>query len=248
MVDRSYDIYYALQSKLLAYWDAERVDLIYPTPSEGSSVSMWRDIVAGRPATQGTGAAQPVWQSAGIGNHPGISFDGLDDTFLFNLPAGTFPSGIVPCEMWALGKSLAASSDTSTRYLFSMGDNATLRGVRASGSNETTTIFRMGGALSGTGTTTILPLNRGVLPSFCRLQTGSTQASATTNGSIADMVTGSIVPNAGAVRIRIGGSPFSVANGLFNGVISLCALFKEALTDAEAGDLSRYLEYRRYLP
>src|SRR5262245_31893093 len=66
----------SLGASLLAWWSADRGDLI---TQSGGVVSSWKDSVAAYDCTA-AGSVQPAYSATGWkGASPGITFDGVDD-------------------------------------------------------------------------------------------------------------------------------------------------------------------------
>lgn len=107
----------ALGSSLLAWWDAERPDLI---TAPGGAMSIWRDIVGGYDVTQAVGASKPVYSATSFNGRPGVSFDGIDDELTGAFPA-SFPTGAIPNEIWGVTSQDALAADVSSRVVAACG-------------------------------------------------------------------------------------------------------------------------------
>ncbi len=101
---------------LLAWWTADRPDLITTT---GAGVSSWRDTVAGYNLVQGTDAARPVYSATSFNGSPSVTFDGTDD--FLSMASQPFPQGASPFEVWLVVQQDAAEADADTRRVFAFG-------------------------------------------------------------------------------------------------------------------------------
>lgn len=111
-----------LGSSLIAFWDAERSDLV---TRSGGLVSSWKDVVGGYDVTQATGASKPVWTTGAFNSRPGLIFDGVDDQLsLAGFPAA-FPTGANPCWMWGCVSQEKTTADSSRRDILQYGDSST---------------------------------------------------------------------------------------------------------------------------
>lgn len=111
-----------LGASLLAWWDAQRSDLITQL---GGAVSSWKDIVGGYDAVQALGASKPVYDSTGFNGSPAIYGDGLDDELtLAPVPAG-IPVGAIACEEWWLVDQRSLVADTTARTIGGWGGSTT---------------------------------------------------------------------------------------------------------------------------
>ena len=190
----------ALGSDLIAYWDANRGDLI---TSEGNAVSAWLDIVAGYSLAQGTEGFKPIYSPTSLNNAPGITADGTDD-YLTCVDAGllsALPAGANPSETWVLFSQAALPADTTERFIVAYGGTSLITGraisrIVTSGTNRTRS--RTGdGAASTNISDTVVDLS-GV--HVVRQVVGATSTSLYIDGGSA--VTASVVPSTTASRLR----------------------------------------------
>src|SRR5688500_3331977 len=65
-----------LGASLLAWWTADRADLI---TLSGSQVTSWKDVVAGYDVVQGVGGSRPLWSATSFNGAPSLTFDAIDD-------------------------------------------------------------------------------------------------------------------------------------------------------------------------
>ena len=95
---------------VLAWYAA---DQITSPPASGSALSSWNDLSGnGYTASQGTGAAQPIYQTNQLNGLPAVSFDGTDDSL-----SATIASLSQPFTVFAV----AARIGTSTICVWSSG-------------------------------------------------------------------------------------------------------------------------------
>jgi len=88
-----------LGASLLAWWTADRTDLI---SLSGSQVTAWADVKMGHTVTQAVSASRPMFSSSVFGGSPGVDFDGVDDALV--MASHPFPLGASPCEIWAVAE------------------------------------------------------------------------------------------------------------------------------------------------
>lgn len=111
-----------LGASLLAFWDAERTDLI--TKDGSNLVSSWKDVVGGYDAVQAIGASKPLWSATGFNGRPCVIPDGVDDEMtLAPVPAG-IPTGANGCIIWALVDQTALPADATARVVAAYGGSS----------------------------------------------------------------------------------------------------------------------------
>lgn len=232
----------SLGSDMLAYWDANRPDLI--TRDGSNLVSSWRDIVAGYDAVQGTGADQPVWSDSSFNGAPGVDFDGTSD-FLTCTDAAllaALPASAAPCELWILGQQDALAADATLRPCLGYGNTAAnsrflARDVPAGANRGRLNVGDGVGATAVIGNAVDCS-GRVVL----RGEVGATQSTITVNGTVDDTDAG--VPATTATRFRIGSAVAATPTTFWNGQI-VVAIVTAALSAAKATALQSYLMSRR---
>lgn len=226
-----------LGSSLLAWWRADRPDLI--THASGA-VSSWKDTVAAYDAVQ-AGAGMPTYSATSFNGFPGITFDGTDDEL--TLASQPFPSGASAAEMWAVVSQSALAADSSTRQLFGYGgtSNATRRAIvrRVSGG-----VNRFGADIGDNSVAQ--PINDAAVDfsgrHVLRVAVGATSTSVTINGGTP--TSGSAVPATGTTRARIGASTANTPANFWNGIVH-DIIITSALSASKAAQLQAWLMARR---
>lgn len=200
-----------LGSSLLAWWTADRPDLI---TLNSTAVTSWKDVVAGYDAVQGVSASRPIYSATSFNGAPGLTFDSVDDEL--TLASQPFPSGASPSEIWAVVQQDALGSDASARRVVSYGGSTTnndLRQLIRSQTGGTTSALQ---ALVGTGAATTVALNTSVAfqgRNLARVKFEATQIRADLNGNAG--TPSAAVPSTGSTRFRIGAATFGA--GFWNG-------------------------------
>ncbi len=228
----------ALGSDLVAYWDANRSDLI----TIATGVSSWKDIVAGYDAAQATGASQPAFVASSQIDGA-VIFDGTNDALacLDATLLSALPSGAVASELWVVFRDDATSG---TRYAFSYGaGNSTGRHVGSTGANQTAfgTVGDGGSAqnITAVGRLTGNVNNTHVL----RLQVGATSTILSLDGVVDPVAPLVVVPSTTNTRLRIGAAPGAAAGQFLQGPITI-AIVTKPLTAQKAAALTTYLQTR----
>lgn len=111
----------ALGADLLAYWDADRTDLM--TRDGSNLISSWRDVVAGADLTQPTSTLQPAWSATSFNGAAGVTPDGVDD--FLQLAPHPFWTGATAGEIWAVAAQDALVGDTGQKILVAVGAGST---------------------------------------------------------------------------------------------------------------------------
>lgn len=200
-----------LGASALAWWTADRADLI---TLSGSEVTSWKDVVAAYDAAQGTSARRPLYSATSYNGAPGVTFDGTDDRL--EMASQPFPSAANPCEIWVITEQQALAADTSERAVFGYGGGSAATARRASRSVNTGTVRAMNRVGTGAGsgaieTTTPENLGRHVM----RARIDATTYGISIDGNTE--VTGSIVPATGSTRAVIGAT--DALGGFWQGVV-----------------------------
>lgn len=138
-----------LQTDLVAWWSADRADLI---TTSGGLITSWKDVVAGYDKVQGTGTARPAYSATGFNGAPCADYDGSDDQLTLTGVPAPFPIGADPCEMWVVFDNEAPGADTATRRLFTYGGatTATARAITLVGTAGTQFLSGFVGTGGGT--------------------------------------------------------------------------------------------------
>ncbi|MCK1367602.1 hypothetical protein [Bradyrhizobium sp. 62] len=230
----------ALGADLIAYWDVNRPDLI-----TGLNVSSWRDIVAGYPAVQATGSAQPVYSISSFNGAPGIAFDGASQQLTCTDAAflAALPSGAGPYEIWALIQQDALPADTTERIAVAVGGASLVTGralsrIVTSATNRARSRTGNGAASTNIDDTAVDLSTRHVL----RLAVGATSSALTVDGGTPS--TASVVPSTTNTRLRLGASNATAAVNFWQGQIA-AILITQPLSAAKAAALQSYLTRRK---
>lgn len=223
-----------LGASLLAFWDAERSDLI---TQSGGTVSNWLDSVAGYNLAQATGASKPTYGATSFNGRPGINFDGVDD--FLNLESQPFPSGENGCEIWWIGEQLAPASDANIRYLFCYGGNSANNGRMLSRlQSASRPHFRTGTGASSVFTS---PVGSEFIGRCCAraiiAPTQTTMANGSTNYIRSLSVAG--IPATGTTRVRLGANLSNTASQ-FGWMQTAMLAVTDLLSDQQAADMWRY--------
>lgn len=230
----------ALGSSLLAWWDAERSDLI---TQSGGLVSSWKDIVTGADAAQSSGSLKPAYSATGFNGRPVLNFDGTDDQLSIASPPATLPIGAAACELWVAVNQTALGSDVNNRFAFSYGanvstDNRSIERVSTTSNNRAN--VRCGNGTSafsssqGTVDFSGLHIERAVIDGANIWVEIDGIASTPT----------ACVPASTATRCRIGANSGSSPGNYWQGGIN-SALVTGLLSAANATLLYNYLNTRR---
>jgi len=229
-----------LGASLLAWWSADRVDLM---TLSGSQVVTWLDIVAGYAVTQGVSGSRPTYSATSFNGSPSVTFDGTDDELTLGSVPGTFPTGGTAGEIWALVDQLNLGTDATNRGISGYGGdtNATQRRLlRETLSNNNRAACMVGNGAS-TATADVLTVDfsgRHVV----RAVVGASSTVVTIDGTSGSGA--SVTPSTGTSRVRLGAVPNTVAGAFFNGRIR-DAIFTNALSADQAALLQTYLLNRR---
>jgi hypothetical protein len=215
----------SLGTSLLAWWTADRPDLI---TLSGASVTSWKDVKNAYDVTQGVSASRPVYSATSFNGAPGLTFDGTDDALV--LASQPFPSGASPSELWAIVSQDALAADTSVRCAGGYGSlNATSRRLNrivTSGVNRGQVIAGDGAGATGPSGTTVDFSGRFVH----RGRVTATQTTQTLNSS--NDGSASVVPATDTTRVVIGASPGGASGASFyNGKIRDFIITAQLSTD-----------------
>jgi hypothetical protein len=229
----------ALGSSLLAWWDAERSDLI---TQSGGLVSSWKDIVGAYNVAQGSGSLKPIYSATSFNGRPGITFDGLDDQLnLAGVPAA-FPTGSDPCEMWGLVDQTRLGTDANDGAIVAYGNgvDAGRTAMRRSVSNTNRAV-----AMVGTGAAHPTSVNSAV--DFSGRHVARAIIGSSTSNQNVDGVAGtdaSIVPATSATKLVIGGDALTTPGSPWQGVHN-SVLITAPLSAAQASLMYAFLNARK---
>lgn len=230
-----------LGASLLAFWDAERTDLI--TKDGSNLVSSWKDVVGGYDAVQAIGASKPLFSATGFNGRPCVIPDGIDDEMtLAPVPAG-IPTGANGCIIWALVDQTALPADATNRHIITWGLNSNTNRYIArlvnSGANR-------GFAAAGNGTTGIVSINTSVDFSGRHLVSG--RVSATDVQADVDGVAGSpsaVTPATGATRLRLLAASAGTAAGFWQGPANAIFITSPTLTAGQLASITAWANARK---
>ena len=212
-----------LGASLLAYWNADRSDLITLNTNK---VTSWKDTVNAYDAVQGTDAARPTYANKSL------TFDGTDD--YLELASQPFPT---EHEIWTVFKQDATSGDGVTRILFSMG-------VSTNGRYIARTTINQFHQIVGNGTT--WPTTTVTSPTITTRHLGRSRVTGSAEFLSVDgnaEVTQAVTPAAPTTRVRIGVSSSSLA-GFWTGKVR-DIIVTNALNSVQANQLQTYLLKRK---
>lgn len=218
----------SLGDDLLAWWTADRADLI---TLSGSQVTHWLDVVAGYEVVQALGSSRPVYSATGFNGAPGLTFDSVDDYLHFNL-TGQFPAAGNGSELWAVCQQAALAADTSARCVASYGDSNFTADRRLR--RSVTGGVNRGQATVGTGAGTLTPTNTTVDLSsrhLIRAMFGAATTTVEVDGG--GGASSAAVPSTTALQFAIG----SIPNGLgqyWNGKVRDILVAKPLSTEKAA--------------
>lgn len=227
-----------LGASLVAWWDAERSDLI---TQASSLVSSWKDIVGAYDVVQTTGASKPAYSATSFNSRPGITFDGLaSELTLVGIPA-SFPIGAVAGEIWGVVDQTALAADATNRQAATYGNGAssTVRGLTRSvsvGVNRAA-YYCGDGTSKHADEATVNYSGRHVHRGIADGTTIYSEIDGTRSSGVAS------VPATAAGRVRIGANSTASAGNFWQGVIST-VLVTSILTAAEATQLYAFLNRR----
>jgi len=110
-----------LGASLLAFWDAERADLLTLATA---AVTTWTDATAnGYAITQSTTSAKPTYSATSFNSRPGVTFDKANSQRLVRTGIGSLPVNADPCEIWLVMDQTALVADTALMSLFEYGNS-----------------------------------------------------------------------------------------------------------------------------
>lgn len=227
--------------KVLAWWTADRADLI---TRSGSQMTSWKDAVAGYDCVQAVSGARPLWSATSFNGAPAATFDASDDEMTLTGVPGSFPTGAASGEIWGILQQDALPADGSARRLLSYGgvtnnDSRYATRTAVSGVNR-------GGITAGNGAAAIAAADVIVNYSSRHVQrsvvTGSQIRLSVDNGAMTADV--ACVPATGTTLVRLGASTSGI--GFWNGKIR-DIIVTSILTTDEAAALMAWALPRRML-
>lgn len=233
-----------LGAPLLAWWDAERADLITHV---AGAVSSWRDVKNGYDLTQPSGGGQPTYSATSFNGRPGITADGTSDSMeLITGVSAWIPTGAAVSEDWYVFDQTRDDADAqAVSVLGGWGDTTGNNTSRLTGrilSTVSRAQARTGtGASSSVSTNTSAAFNgRHVVRSIVSATTTTMEIDGVPNTPVA------VVPGTAAVntRVRLFSNLASTPGGLAKGVLSTRLIFGTLLTAPQATQLYTYLNRR----
>jgi hypothetical protein len=146
---------FRLGASLIAWWDAERTDLI---TQSGGLVSSWKDAVSAHNLVQSSGSVKPAFSATSFNGRPGLTFDGTDDAIaMASLPAA-FPTGANPSWLWGVVEQNRPDADTLNGDILQYGSSSTTALTRRILRARSSAVSSLA-ASTGDGTTTTSTLS-----------------------------------------------------------------------------------------
>lgn len=105
-----------LGASLLAWWTADRADLI---TLSGAQVTSWKDVTHAYDVVQAVSGARPLYSATSFNGAPSVTSDATDDEM--TLASQPLPSGADPCEIWGIVQQDGLPADATVRRFFSYG-------------------------------------------------------------------------------------------------------------------------------
>lgn len=233
-----------LGSSLIAWWNADRADLI---TTSGSQVTSWLDIKAGYNMVQGVSAARPLYAADSFGGAPGITFDGTDDEMSCADAAlvAALPIGSAPGELWALLDQTRDPSSATQEYFVTYGSAANT--ARRLGRTVIAGVNRLfclvGDGVQSGGNSQFSVAGNFTGRHLVRLKVEPTQSTAQIDET--QGTPSALVPGSNALRLRFGAVAHTAA-GFGKGVMREVVVTGPLTTEQQA-QLETYLNSRRML-
>lgn len=232
-----------LGASLLAWWNADRLDLI--TFGVGSAVAGWADISTGIGMNQVVVGQQPIYGAASFNGSPGITFDAVDD-FLgatAGFPAA-IPTGIASGEYWFLVDQPLPPSNVVSGAMMGLGNNGNAR--RLLGRSSIAGVNRI---FAQVGNVTNLTLYNGAVNDFSGRHVVRFQVDAVNAGISIDGVPDASGPvltgtNSGNSNFRFGCTANTVPSVFYGGTFREVVI-TGPLSVGQAASLETYLFNRR---
>lgn len=241
--DPGYDPVAALGAKLLAWWNADRSDLI---TLSGVQVTSWKDVVGAYDCAQGVSGSRPIFGATSFNGSPGVSFDGTDDEL--TLGSTPLPTGANPCEIWVVAsQNEVAVGNGGIRRFFTYGgtsDNDHRSVFRSAVSDVNRAYARTGLGSSNVSRVQLLVdlTGRHLIRGIFSATTVNVEVDGASSNDPADAVSAT-----GTTRTRIGANTANTAGHFMNGVMRDVLVTTNDLTGDEAAALEAYLLARRNL-
>jgi hypothetical protein len=230
----------ALGSSLLAWWTADRADLI---TLSGAAVTSWKDVTHGYDAVQAVSAARPIFSATGFNGAPGLTFDGTDD--YLELASQPFPSGAAGSEIWAVVQQSSPAGETIPRILLAYGGDSPTTQRRmgrfvVSGVNRLTTETGTGSGGPSNTLSTVDFSGRKMVRCIYGPATTTPQLDGVAGAGV------SAVPTTATAKFRIGSTANAIPSNYWRGQIR-DAIVTDLLTTDQATSIQAYLMNRRML-
>jgi hypothetical protein len=200
------------------------------SPSDGSAISSWTDIVGGYSVTQGTASAQPTYNaSATATGAPALRFDGVDDYLRGSIPSqGGGPMTFFIVAEWYGsydGVSSVPVEVVNNVFLVYEHSNGNRLTVWANGAQDLVDY---------------LPRGAGTLLVSVTWQPGG-KVDAWANGVKVTSLTGAGTTTSTDLLVGNSAGSTSLESNWFEGDLSTLLFYDRVLTDAERQKIERYL-------
>lgn len=234
-----------LGDKLLAWWTADRLDLL---TLSGSAVASWRDVKNRYDMVQAVSASRPVYSPTSFNGAPGLTFDGTDDEMTCTAAGflAAMPTGAALGEMWGVAQQDEIAANTGVRILAGYGGDASTsrRAIERdviTGQNVPRNTAGTGGGTVSVGQTSVNLSTRHVIRGRW---TATAVLVSADNGAEASQAA---VPATSANRARIGAISNSSASNYWKGLVRDVVMLSGNLTGGEAAALYEWALPRRKL-
>jgi hypothetical protein len=229
-----------LGSKVLAWWTADRTNLI---TLSGSQITSWKDVVAGYDCVQAVSGARPLWSATSFNGAPAATFDAGDDEL--TLASVPLPSGANASETWGILQQDALVADASTRRWFAYGgatNNDSRYASRTVNAGANVPSYSVGTGGTFASAVAVAGANFSSRHVHRVIATGSQIRQQLDGGTVTSDT--AAVPATGTTRVRIGASTGGI--GFWNGKVR-DIIVTSILTTDEATALLAWALPRRML-
>lgn len=198
-----------LGASLLAWWSADRADLI---TLSGAQVTSWKDSVAAYDAVQAVSGSRPLYSATGWNSvSAAVTFDGIDDELTF--PSTPFPLLTSGNEFYGVVDQASLVADTNVRAMIGYGSGTT---------NSSRVFYRSVVSSQNRVTTYATGVSANLAADFSGRHVVRGIVTATGVSAGMDGTTGSpsaVVPDTTSTRTRIGANPANTAIQFWKGAI-----------------------------
>lgn len=223
-----------LGASLLAWWNADRSDLI---TLSGSQITSWKDVVAAYDEVQAVAGSRPLYSATSFNGDPGATYDGTDD--VLSLESVPIPNGANPLEFWFTCNQTALAADTTARQVAGWGLGSSTNGqVRVQ--RAVVTGVNRARLIVGTGAGSVTVTDTAV--DFSGYHYGRVVIDGANIRLDIDGNTGTpsaCVPGIGTTRTRLGANASNTASGFWQGD-ARDYLFTSILTSGQASNMSAW--------